>query len=154
MIWVSIYYVVHARMSTLQPMIHFEISLSYRIRECNSCTKRGFLPFPPSHTKTSGYCHHYRQFWNHGECFHYWSNLYRFGVACFDDNNTCNNNYCLRQSRILHRTNTKKWFHSPCHKDLWLSPFSFWFLVHFFFTCLYSSSLVNILGTFDAYISL
>jgi hypothetical protein len=53
---------------------------------------------------------------------------YKFGVICFDDDNACNNNYHSKLCTILHRAITNKWFHSPCHKDLWLSPSSFWFL--------------------------
>jgi len=39
-------------------------------------------------------------------------------------------------------THIKRWLHSPCHRDLWLSSFLFWLL--FYFLCLghYSWSLV------------
>lgn len=39
----------------------------------------------------SGYCHHQRQFSDIDGYCHCWFDLYRFGAACFDDDNTCNN---------------------------------------------------------------
>jgi hypothetical protein len=102
----------------------------------------------------SGYCHHQRQFSNPCGCNHYWSNSSRLGVTCFDDDNTCNDSCHSRQSIILHKTNTRRWFHSPCHRDLHLFPSSFWFLFYFLRTCLHSLPSTNLLGTFNVYISL
>jgi len=48
--------------------------------------------------------------------------LYRFGVMCFDDDSACSNNCRPKQGMILHIVSTRKWFHSPCHRDLSLSP--------------------------------
>ncbi len=42
--------------------------------------------------KMNGYCHHYKQFLNPGKRCHCQSNSFRFGVTCFDNNNTCSNN--------------------------------------------------------------
>ncbi len=60
----------------------------------------------------------------------------------------------VTQDTILHRVSARRWFHSLCHRGLWLSPSLFWFLFYFLCTCQYSLSLADLLGTFDAYISL
>jgi len=65
---------------------------NYSIKEWSSCTKKGFSPFPPPHMKMNGYCHHYKQFLNPGKRCRCQSNSFRFGVTCFDNNNTCSNN--------------------------------------------------------------
>jgi hypothetical protein len=44
-------------------------------------------------------------------------------------NNTCSNNDCLGEDTILHRTNTRWSFHSPCYWNMWVSSFSFWFIL-------------------------
>jgi hypothetical protein len=116
--------------------------------------EKGFSPFPLPHTKMNEYCHHQSLFSYLGGCYHYWSDSYRFGVACFNDDSACNDNCHSRQGIILHRLNVKRWFHSPCHKDLWLFPSSFWFIFDFLCTCLYNSPSIDLLGTLDAYISL
>jgi hypothetical protein len=58
---------------------------------------------------------------------HCQSSSYKFGIVCFDNDNACNNNYFSRQNMMLHKVSAMKWFHSPCHKDLWLFPSLFWF---------------------------
>jgi hypothetical protein len=85
---------------------------NYWIGEWSSHTQRGFSPFPPPHRKTNGYCHHQRQILNPNRRCHCQSNSYRFGVACFNNDNACNNSCCSRQGMILHRVNTRRWFHS------------------------------------------
>jgi hypothetical protein len=127
-------------------MIRFEILLQLSHQNVELTYKERVLTFSPPHTKTSGYCHHQRQFSNRGKHYHCRSNLYRF--------NACNDIYHSIQGMILHKVNTKRWFHSRCHRDLWMFPFSFWFLFYFLCTCLYDLPLANLLGTFDAYISL
>jgi hypothetical protein len=47
---------------------------------------------------------------------------------------------------ILHRASVRGWFHSLCHRDLWLSPSSFWFIFYFLCTCQYRSPSTNLLG--------
>jgi hypothetical protein len=89
---------------------------SYCIREWNSCTKKGFSSFSPSHTKMNGYCHHQIQFLNSSEHYHCQSDSYKFGVVCFDDDNTCNDNCRSKQGTILHIMSIRRWFHSPSHK--------------------------------------
>jgi hypothetical protein len=116
--------------------------------------ERGFSPFPLPHTKTNEYYHHQSLFSYLCGCYQYWFDSFRFGVACFNDDNACNDNCHSRQDTILHRTNVKRWFHSPCHRDLWLFPSSFWFIFDFLCTCMYNSSSTNLLVTFDVYISL
>jgi len=120
----------------------------------NSRTKKGFPPFLPPYTKMNGYCHHQKRFSNLGECCHYWSNLYKLGTMYFDDNNTCNNSCRSKQNTILHKVNAKRWFHSPCHNDLWLSPSSFRFIFYFLCTCQYSLPLAHLLRTLNVYILL
>jgi hypothetical protein len=36
---------------------------------------------------------------------------------------------------ILHKMNARRWFHSPCHRDLWFSPSLFWLIFYFLCTC-------------------
>jgi hypothetical protein len=127
---------------------------NYRIRKWNSHTKKGFSPFPPPYTNMNGYCHHHKWFLNLGKCYHYRSNSYKLGTTYFDNDNTCNNRYRSKQGIILHKVKAKKWFHSPCHNDLRLSPSSFWFFFDFLCTCQYSLPLAHLLGTFNAYILL
>jgi hypothetical protein len=133
-------------------ILYFHHQLSHQKMEL--MYKRGFSLFSLSHTKMNGYCHHYRQFLNLSELCHCWSNLNKFDVVCFNDNNACNNSCRSRQGTILHRASAMKWFHSPCHRDLQLFPSSFWSLFNFLCTCQYSSPSVDLLGTFNAYISL
>jgi hypothetical protein len=127
---------------------------NYCIEEWSSRIERGFSPFSPPHTKTSGYCHHWRQFLNPNRCYHCRSNLYKFGAMWFDDNNVCNDSCCLKQNTILHAVNNMRWFHSLFHRNLWWSPSSFWFLFYFLCTCMYNSPSIDLLGTFNVYISL
>ncbi len=136
MIWVSICYVAYVGVNALLHMIHFEIVVVICIGKWKSCTKKGFSPFPLPYMETNGCCHHQRRFLNLGRCCHYWFNSYRFGATCFDDDNPCNNNCCSKQKLFLHKTNAKKWFHSPYHRDLWLSPSLFWFL---FTSCVHAN---------------
>jgi hypothetical protein len=65
---------------------------NYHIKKWSPRTEKGFSPFSSPHLKTIGYCHHKRHFSNHcGRCC-YRYDLFRFGVACFDDDSACNNN--------------------------------------------------------------
>jgi len=125
---------------------------SYCTGKWNSRIKKGFPPFPPPYMEMNGYYHHQKRFLNLGRHCHYWFNSYKFGVVCFNNNDTCNNSCYSKQGTILHKTSTKRWFDSPCHKDLWLFLFSFWFLFYFLCTCHYNSPITDFLGTFDAYI--
>ncbi len=127
---------------------------NYHIRKWSSHTKRGFLAFPLPHMKMNGYCHHQKQFSYPCRCFHCQFNSYRFGATCFDNDNACNDSCRSKQGPILHKTSARKWFHSPCRKDLQLFPSSFWFLFDFLCTWMYSSPSTDLFGTFDVYISL
>jgi hypothetical protein len=127
---------------------------SHHIEKWNSHTERSFFVFPSPHTKTNGYCFHQRIFLNPSICFHCWSNSSKFGVTCFDDNNTCNDNCHSKQGTILHKTNARKWFHPPCHRYLQLSSSLFWFLSDFLCTCMYNLPSIDLLGTFNTYNSL
>jgi hypothetical protein len=40
--------------------------------------------------------------------------------------------HAIRKDMILHQTNTKRQFHSPCNWDIWVFSFSFYFI---FITC-------------------
>jgi hypothetical protein len=57
-------------------------------------------------------------------------------LMCFDDDSTCSNSYGSKQGAILHRTSARRWFHSPCHKDLRFSSSLFWF---FFYFCVHAN---------------
>jgi hypothetical protein len=63
-------------------------------------------------------------------------------------------NSCRSQGTILYITNDKRWFYSPCFRNLWLFPSLFWFLFNFLCTCQYNLPLANLLGTFNVYILL
>jgi len=105
------------------------------VGEWSSCIESDVSPFLLSYAEMSEYCHHQRWFSNLGKHRHCQFDSYRFGATCFDDDNTCNNDCCLKQNTILHRANAKRWFHYPCHRKLWLSMFSFWFIFYFLCTC-------------------
>jgi hypothetical protein len=64
------------------------------------------------------YCHHQKQFSNLSKHCHYRFDSSKFGVTCFNDDNACNGNYCSSQNTILHKANARRWFHSPCHRNL------------------------------------
>jgi hypothetical protein len=74
-------------------------------------------------------------FLNFGECCHCWSNSYKFGVMCVDNDNACNHIFCSKQNTILYRTTVRSWFHSPCYRNLQLFSSSFWFLFDFLCKC-------------------
>jgi hypothetical protein len=136
------------------PWYTLKYHCNYRIEKWSSHTKKGFSPFPSPHMKTSGYHHHQRQLLNPSKHCHWQSNSYRFSTMDFNNDNICNDDGRSRQGTILHKASAKKWLHSPCHRDLQLSPSLFWFLYIFLCTCMYSSQSIDVFGTFDAYISL
>ncbi len=128
----------------LQPL-HQRMELTYKQR---------FPTFSHAIHKQSEYCQHQRWFSNLSGCCDCRSNLYKFGVACFNNNNACNNSCHSKQGVILHRMGARRRIHSPCHKTYdCLCPCIDSFF-DFLCTCQYSSSLVNVLSTFDAYILL
>jgi hypothetical protein len=125
----------------------------YHTIKWSARTKRGFSPFP-HHSHRWVDIVIIRNNFRIVADVHCWSDSYKFDAMCFDNDNACSNNCCLRQGMILHRTNMKRWFHSFCHKDLQLFPSSFWFLFYFLCTCQYSSTSINLFSTFNVYILL
>ncbi len=74
-----------------------------------------------------------RWFLDLGRCCHYKFDSYKFGAMCFNNDNTCSNSCDSKQSTILHRANTWRWFHSPWHRHMVVSIFiliPFWLLVY------------------------
>jgi len=59
---------------------------------------------------------------------HFWPGLEIYNVASIENNNTCNNNNFSRENRIIRWTNTRRWFHSPCYRDVWMFSFIFYCL--------------------------
>ncbi len=108
MIWVYICYIIRARVSTLQPMIHFKIPLQLSHQKVEFTYKKRFFTFSLPHTKMNGHYHHQRQFSYLGRCCHYQLDSYRFGETCFNDNNAWSDSCHPRQGTILHRVNAKK----------------------------------------------
>jgi hypothetical protein len=65
---------------------------------------------------------------------------------CIIHGNICSNNCCLGKNTIIDITHIRRWFHSPCHRDLWWCLFLFWLLFGFFCLGHYSwSSVVPIM---------
>jgi hypothetical protein len=97
MILVSNYYVAHVKVSTLKPMISFKILLQLLCRKVELMYKERLSTFSPPYTKMNEYCDHWKQFSNLGGHCHCWSDSYRFGATCFDNDITCNNSCHSRQ---------------------------------------------------------
>jgi hypothetical protein len=88
---------------------------SYYFRKQSTCSEGGLSPSPSSHPTTSGYFYYQKWFsYFHGPC-HCWSDLHKYGAMNINDYNTCSNDGCLGEDMILHQTNIKWWFHSPCY---------------------------------------
>jgi hypothetical protein len=134
MIWLSICYVAHAGMNTLQPMICYEIPLQLLFWRVEFMYKGVSHLFP---------YHIWRQvdivitrdgFWTLVD-------VVIINLICIDLMQCVSTTITfvaiivVQDNTILHRTSSKRWFHSPCHRDLWLSPSSFWFLFYFLCTC-------------------
>lgn len=81
--------------------------------------------FPLLHLTPNQYSYHERQLLDLNECCHNRSDSPRHGIMHIIHDNTCNNNYCLKQDTIIHWTRTQKRLYSPCHRDLWLFSLSF-----------------------------
>jgi hypothetical protein len=127
---------------------------NYRFGEWNTCLEGGFPPFPSPHLMTSGYSYHEKWFSNcDGHC-HCWFDSHRYDVANIDDGNTCSDDGCSGEGKILYRMNTRRWFHSLCYWDIWVFSVSFWFI--FYRMCIdhYFASLAVFFGPFNAYFSL
>jgi hypothetical protein len=103
---------------------------SYCFEKWNTCSKGGLPPFPSSHSTMGGYPYHKRRFPNLDERHHCWPNSHRYGVASIDNNNTCNDVGCSRKNTIVRWTSTKRWLHSPCYWNVWVSSFSFWLIFY------------------------
>jgi hypothetical protein len=123
---------------------------NYYCGEWNTCLEGGLPPFPLPHPMTNGYFYH--QQWLpdlDGRC-HYWSDLHKYGVANIHDYNTCNNDGCLGENIITCWVSIRKWLHSPCYWNVWLSSFSFWFIFYHLCTDHYCASLTIFFSLFDA----
>ncbi len=126
----------HGTLYVLWNMLGISITGNFhRVGEWSSCIESDFSAFLLSYVEMSGYCHHQRWFSNLGKHHHCQFDSYRFGAACFDDDNTCNNDCRLKQNTILHKANIKRWIHSPCHRKLWLFMSSLSFIFDFLCTC-------------------
>ncbi len=74
--------------------------------------------------------------------------------SLIDDDNTCNDNGCLRIDTILHRTSTRWWFHSPYYWNIWVFSFLFWFIPDHLCTYHYCASLKVFFSPLDAHFPL
>jgi len=67
-----------------------------------------------------------------------------YGTAC---NDSCHS----REDMFLHEACTRNLLHSPCHKDLWLSSYSFCFSFYYFCASHYNMSSTILFSSHDAY---
>jgi hypothetical protein len=111
------------------PQHTLKYSSNYCFGEWNTCSKGGLPPFPSPHPTTNGYPYHQRRLPNFDGCCHCRFDSHKYGVMNINNNNTCSNNGCLKEDTILHRTNTRRSFHSPCYWNMWVPSFSFWFII-------------------------
>ncbi len=116
----------------------------------STCLKGGFSPFPSSHPMMNGYPYHQKRFSDFDGCYHYWPNLHRYGVANINKDNTCSDDDYLRENTILRKASIRQWFHSPCHWNVWVSSFSFWFIFDYLHTNHYCASSTILFSPFDA----
>jgi hypothetical protein len=70
-----------------------------------------------------------------------WPNSHKYGAMNIYDNNTYNDDGCSGEDTILCRTNSRRWFHSPCYWNIWMLTFSFWFILDHLCIHHYHSSL-------------
>jgi hypothetical protein len=91
---------------------------------------------------------------NFDGCCHWWSNLHKYGVGNINNNNTCNNDGCSRKNTILRQTNIKRWFHSLCYWNIWVSSFSFWFIFYRLCIDYYRASLAIFFNLVNVYFSI
>jgi hypothetical protein len=81
--------------------------------------------------------------------YHCWLNLHIYGVVNINNDNTCNNDGCLGENTIIHRTIIRWWFHSLCYWDIWVFSFPFWVIFNHLCTYHYCASLVAFFSPFD-----
>jgi hypothetical protein len=124
---------------------------NYCFGEWNMCSKGGFPPFLSPHPMTNGYLYHKRQFTNFDGHCHYWPNSPIYGSTNINDNNTCNDDGCLGKDMIIHRMNTRWWFHSPCYWEIWVSSFPFRFIYEHLCTYHYCKSLAIFFSPLNVY---
>jgi hypothetical protein len=116
--------------------------------------KGGLPPFPLSHLMTNGYFYYQKQLsYFDGPC-HYWPNLHIYGAMNIDDDITCSDDGYLRKYTILCQISTKQWLHSPCYWDIWVSSFSFWFIIDCLCINHYCASSIVFFNPFDVHFSL
>jgi hypothetical protein len=77
----------------------------------------------------NGYFYHQKCLPNFDGHCHYWPNSQKYDVASINDDNTCNNDGCSREDKILGWTNIRWWFHSLCYWNIWMPSFLFWFIL-------------------------
>jgi len=83
--------------------------------------------------------------------------MFKDDTMCIIHGNACNNNCCLGKNTIIDITHIRRWFQSPCHRDLCLCSFLFWLLFCFFCLGHYSwSSMVPIMviSYYEHYVSI
>ncbi len=93
--------------------------------------KRDISHFSPHHSQQtmSGYPYHQRWLLNFDGHRHCWLDLHIYDASNINNNNTCNDDGYIRENMIIHWTMTRQWFHYPCYCDVWVFPFSFWFIL-------------------------
>jgi len=81
--------------------------------------KRGFPPFPLSHSVVSWYSYPQRQFSDLNRCCHSLVDLPKYGTTRIIHDNVCSDNCHLGKDMIICGVRTMKWLHSPCHREFW-----------------------------------
>jgi len=87
---------------------------NYYFRKWSTCLEGCFPPFP---------CHIWQWmdilitkdgFQTLMDGCHFFLDSHKYDATNIDDDNTCNDDYCFKEDRILHQTNIGQWLHSPC----------------------------------------
>jgi len=110
----------------------------------------GFPYFPLPHLTMTGYPYHHKWFSDFDGHCHYWFDSNRHGATNVNDEITCNNVDCLGKDTIICWVNNRRWLHSPCYWDVWVSSFLFWFI--FYYLCIdhYRTSSTVFFSPFNA----
>jgi hypothetical protein len=76
--------------------------------------------------------------------------MIQYGATNINDNNTYNNDGYSRKDMIICWTSTKRWLHSPCYWDVWVSSSLFWFIFYYLCTDHYYASSTVFFSPLDA----
>jgi hypothetical protein len=122
---------------------------SYCFGKWSTCLKGGFLLFPSSHPMSSGYPYHQRQFLDLDGHHHSWFDLHKYGVVNINDDHTRSDDGYFGKDMIICWASTKRWLHSLCYWDVWVSSFLFWFIFDYLCIDHYGASSIIFFNSLD-----